>query len=104
MPLDAIATSKIVFAKKSGFMRSYILKVIDTGTAIRVTCKFYKISRKLITAFHASLQLVHRRLSHYRLTSDKTCCYIVANIRVRRNFVVFTRVIRIEIHPFVSLS
>lgn len=33
----AIATSKIVFAKKSGFMRSYILKVIDTGTAIRVT-------------------------------------------------------------------
>lgn len=61
----AIATSKIVFAKKSGFMRSYILKVIDTGTAIRVTRKFYKISRKLITAFHASFQSNLSSCCHY---------------------------------------
>lgn len=105
----AIATSKIVFAKKSGFMRSYILKVIDTGTAIRVTRKFYKISRKLITAFHASVELVLMppfplsNISIIPLTSDKTRCYIVANIRV---LVAFTcgNLYRDTFVPPVSLS
>lgn len=36
IPFDAIATREIVFAKKSGFMRSYILKVIDMKP-LRVT-------------------------------------------------------------------
>lgn len=105
----AIATSKIVFAKKSGFMRSYILKVIDTGTAIRVTRKFYKISRKLITAFHASVELVLMppfplsNISIIPLTSDKTRYYIVANIRV---LVAFTcgNLYRDTFVPPVSLS
>lgn len=90
-------------------MRSYILKVIDTGTAIRVTRKFYKISRKLITAFHASVELVLMppfplsNISIIPLTSDKTRYYIVANIRV---LVAFTcgNLYRDTFVPPVSLS